>query len=186
VKVLSVRQPWAQLLVTGQKRFETRSWHTHYRGPLAIHASQTFGPAERKAVQIAGVSGIDDPDEDLPRGAIVGIVQLVDSDRTDDVVPLLSERERAFGNFAPGRFAWRCEEPRKLRHPIVISGRLNLWEIDDPVVVAQLARLARSGERATHVRVTCQCGEVYRTAAPFVCPVCAHDCTEKRCQKGGA
>jgi len=36
---LSVRQPWAWLLLNG-KDIENRDWYTKYRGPLAIHASK--------------------------------------------------------------------------------------------------------------------------------------------------
>lgn len=36
---LSVRQPWASLIVAGIKRVENRTWTTDYRGPLLVHAS---------------------------------------------------------------------------------------------------------------------------------------------------
>ena len=39
MKCLSVRQPWASLLVSGVKDVENRTWATHYRGKLLIHAS---------------------------------------------------------------------------------------------------------------------------------------------------
>src|SRR4051812_42520238 len=42
VKVLSLTQPWASLVAIGAKQIETRSWRTHYRGPLLIHASAGF------------------------------------------------------------------------------------------------------------------------------------------------
>ena len=40
MKALTIHQPWASLLARGAKRFETRSWATNYRGPIAIHASK--------------------------------------------------------------------------------------------------------------------------------------------------
>lgn len=40
MKVISLRQPWALLVVLGHKKIETRSWKTTYRGDLLIHASQ--------------------------------------------------------------------------------------------------------------------------------------------------
>lgn len=40
MKLVSLTQPWAALVAEGFKRFETRSWHTTYRGPLAIHATR--------------------------------------------------------------------------------------------------------------------------------------------------
>ncbi|EOG5366173.1 ASCH domain-containing protein [Cronobacter sakazakii] len=41
MKALSIRQPWAWLIVNGFKDIENRSWNTKYRGPLLIHASAT-------------------------------------------------------------------------------------------------------------------------------------------------
>lgn len=39
MKALTLWQPWASLIALGEKRYETRSWATSYRGLLAIHAS---------------------------------------------------------------------------------------------------------------------------------------------------
>jgi hypothetical protein len=44
VKALSIRQPWAWLIVTGYKDIENRSWRTNYRGPLLIHAGRAIDP----------------------------------------------------------------------------------------------------------------------------------------------
>ena len=40
MKAITIWQPWASLLVSGRKRYETRSWATSYRGPIAIHAAR--------------------------------------------------------------------------------------------------------------------------------------------------
>ena len=40
MKVLTIRQPWATLIVEGYKRFEFRSWKTNYRGDILIHAGK--------------------------------------------------------------------------------------------------------------------------------------------------
>lgn len=42
MKALSLTQPWATLVVTGEKKIETRSWKTPFRGLIAIHASKGF------------------------------------------------------------------------------------------------------------------------------------------------
>lgn len=42
MKALSIREPWASLIVLGIKRVENRSWGTKYRGPLLIHAANKF------------------------------------------------------------------------------------------------------------------------------------------------
>ena len=40
MKVLTIKQPWATLIMQGNKRFEFRSWQTKYRGDLLIHAGK--------------------------------------------------------------------------------------------------------------------------------------------------
>lgn len=38
MKALSIRPPWADLILSGQKDIENRTWRTNYRGPLLIHS----------------------------------------------------------------------------------------------------------------------------------------------------
>lgn len=40
MKAITIRQPWASLLVTGKKHYETRGWSISYTGPIAIHAAK--------------------------------------------------------------------------------------------------------------------------------------------------
>lgn len=47
MRAITLMQPWASLIALGAKRYETRSWKTHYRGPLAIHSSRDFSKASR-------------------------------------------------------------------------------------------------------------------------------------------
>lgn len=69
MKALSLRQPWAELILLGRKTIETRKWNTKFRGRFLIHAS---GNIERdKCVEFNL-----DP-SNLPRGAIVGEAELV-------------------------------------------------------------------------------------------------------------
>ena len=37
---LSVRQPWAELIVSGKKSIEIRRWQRSYRGRICIHAAK--------------------------------------------------------------------------------------------------------------------------------------------------
>ena len=39
MKVISIKEPFATLIMNGDKKIETRSWKTNYRGELFIHAS---------------------------------------------------------------------------------------------------------------------------------------------------
>lgn len=46
---LSIRQPWAWLIVNGFKDVENRTWPTNFRGPVLIHAGKTMTKAEYEA-----------------------------------------------------------------------------------------------------------------------------------------
>ena len=51
MKALTLTQPWATLVAISAKKIETRSWCTHYRGPLAIHAAKGFPKHVKDAVR---------------------------------------------------------------------------------------------------------------------------------------
>jgi hypothetical protein len=70
VKILSIRQPWAYLIVNGSKNIENRSWPTKYRGPLLVHASLNI---DRQACRKHEL----EPSK-LQTGGIVGIAEIAD------------------------------------------------------------------------------------------------------------
>lgn len=136
MKALSIWQPWASLIAVGAKRFETRSWPTRYRGPIAIHAARAWHEEcaevfSRYAVQadLAPSIGIDPPllKHDLPFGAIVAIAVLADCVPTTQLRDQILG-ERVLGNFTPGRFAWRLDRVERILQPIPFTGRRGLWE----------------------------------------------------------
>lgn len=75
-KALSIRQPYAWLIVAGHKPVENRTWTTNYRGPLLIHAG--LRPHDHTNDEIKRRFGFSIPHFDLPRGGIVGRVDLID------------------------------------------------------------------------------------------------------------
>jgi hypothetical protein len=78
LRVLSVQQPWAWLIVHGGKDIENRRWSTSYRGQVAIHASLRLD-REFHSGRFPIPPGARLPTVDaLPRGAIVGVVSIVD------------------------------------------------------------------------------------------------------------
>jgi len=75
MKAISLYQPWAFLAVSGAKTLELRSWTTHYRGRLLIHASKTVNEdACRAALCKCRQLGLDP--ELLARGALLGTAEL--------------------------------------------------------------------------------------------------------------
>lgn len=137
---LSLWQPWASLIALGEKRIETRSWGTPYRGPLLIHATKKSPKDayelcyEYPFAEALARRGIAWPGA-LPRGAIVAVADLVTCIRLDDdltvrdtlLVPFAREYERHFGDYAIGRHAWVLGRVRPVDPPIPTGGGRGLW-----------------------------------------------------------
>ncbi|HEX4334624.1 MAG TPA: hypothetical protein VH062_01855 [Polyangiaceae bacterium] len=87
MKALSVRQPWPWAILYANKRHENRdwercpSWMREFRGRVLLHASKgcTLREYGDAAAFIFDVCGLEVPPlEELPRGAIVGAMTIVD------------------------------------------------------------------------------------------------------------
>jgi hypothetical protein len=141
VAALSFTQPWASLVATGAKCYETRSWAKSYRGPLAIHAAKKlpddfaeicYDKPFQACLQASGYQEHEANGQNpwqLETGQILAIAWL------DRVVQTtlefrsgLSEQEQSFGNFAPGRYAWHFSHIYRLQTPQPARGSLNIWQ----------------------------------------------------------
>lgn len=89
MKTLSIRHPWAWLIIHAGKDIENRQWNSRYRGPLLIHASASFTRAEYKdALDTATAIGVANfpTAEHLKEssGGIIGVVDIIDCvDKSD-------------------------------------------------------------------------------------------------------
>lgn len=77
---LSIRQPWAWLIVNGYKDVENRTWSTTFRGPVLIHAGKTMRRRDYdECANEAFYLGVEVPEfADLDRGGIVGQAEIID------------------------------------------------------------------------------------------------------------
>ncbi len=55
----------------------------------------------------------------------------------------LTDQERAFGDYSPGRFAWLLDNIRALPEPVPAKGQLGLWQLDTPTEMAVTRQLIR-------------------------------------------
>ncbi|MBA8881780.1 ASCH domain-containing protein [Phyllobacterium myrsinacearum] len=137
MKVISVWQPWASLIVHGMKFFETRTWSA----PKSI-IGQTIGIAATKNITPDQRSAYADPEfqrfyeqcglpplEELPRAVLLGTV-LLDSVEliTEDFLEEITDEEKAFGWHQLGGYAWRLRYARQLPHPIPIQGKQGIYD----------------------------------------------------------
>jgi len=117
---LSIRQPWASLILKAGKNIENRDWRTQYRGRILIHAAKGMTRAEHEdAIDFAVAAIKADPRnagntkrttlrelgfafEDLPRGGIVGSVEIT-ACVTDSASP-----------WFVGRYGFMLRDPKPL------------------------------------------------------------------------
>lgn len=81
MRTLSIRQPWAWLIVNGWKNIENREWATGFRGRILVHAGKTMTRADYEACQLlmAGFTSLElPPMKQLERGGIVGATTILD------------------------------------------------------------------------------------------------------------
>ncbi len=139
MKAITIKQPWATLIALGEKNFETRSWQTKYRGPLAIHAGKSIDKDACEDSWIKGVlkeHGITSHKE-LQTGVVLATVELVDCYRVEATLghasvltkgKTLNGLEVAFGDYTEGRYAWELTNLQVLPEPMPAKGQLSLWE----------------------------------------------------------
>jgi hypothetical protein len=77
VKALTVRQPWAWLIVNGWKNVENRTWPTDFRGPLLIHAAKGCTGEEWEAAYVFVAGFAPRVAEMIPRPAYIQLGGIV-------------------------------------------------------------------------------------------------------------
>lgn len=126
--VLSIKQPWAQMIIDGRKDVEIRSWATSYRGLLWIHTGKqpdTYASERFK-------------EKDLFRGGIIGYAELWGirpfssasweawRSRHLDDAPFHEER---------AKYGWIFRNPKRLVRPIPMNGTTGLFRLPESIEV---------------------------------------------------
>ena len=173
MKAISVRQPWAYLILQRGKNVENRTWSTDYRGPLLIHAGRQWAShvpgssRQRDVVSAVRVGGklIEWPDnlargggkliewpDNLARGAIVGMVELLGCVPAnlgmagDRQLQKLVDQVKRSAWAEAGMVHWLLSAPRAFAEPILYRGKQGIFEVPD-----ELVRGARSAELEAEV-----------------------------------
>lgn len=146
MKALTLYPTWAVLIAIEAKRYETRSWPTNYRGPIAITCSARITDDDRACFYtesyfpVLSAAGFKDV-RDLPLGCVICTALLTQVLPTAEIVTSISEQERAFGCYDPGRHAWQLEGVERLNPVIPCVGNRQLWDID----IARARQMAKDG-----------------------------------------
>jgi len=139
LKAISLKQPFASLVVMGAKKYETRGFYTRHRGRLLIHASLSkdennlslcLNEPFRKFVD--GINGF----YKLPFGKIIGEVMVEDVFATETIRPKIKDTdELLFGDYSIWRYAWRLVRPVVYKDPVYCRGNVGLFDVPTDVLV---------------------------------------------------
>lgn len=146
MRAVTLWQPWASLLMSGRKRFETRGWRLREPGWVAIHAAKREPSQVREDVASGqdsllfayALSEMGVTFGELPRGVVLGLAWFGEALRTEAVAPGLEPRELAFGDWGDGRWAWPVERVVRFGKPVAARGRQAVWAWDAPFVWVRL------------------------------------------------
>lgn len=116
---LSVKQPWAELILQARKTIEVRTWTTAYRGPFVLHTG--------KQPDLLALDLYPDVDGSTV-GAFIGIADLIDIEPfTHSSWSRLRPAHLVPGGMPEVAFAWHVASPRRLVPPVPGPGRLGLF-----------------------------------------------------------
>ncbi len=117
MKSLSLKQPYAELVVSGRKKIELRKWNTKFRGEFYVHASMNV---DEKSMEKFGF-------KHLPTGCIVGKATLVDVKHYSDDNARKKDIDLHLADGDWGHYGFILKNAKRIK-PIPAKGKLNFWE----------------------------------------------------------
>lgn len=127
-KCLSVSQPFASLIVTGQKTIDLRTWNTRFRGEFFIHAPQRVRTID--CIRLGGML----PPGPLPTGVIIGKATI----HGVKVYGSKAEIERdamyhhAGAGFERNRYGFLLKGAKEFKVPVPCKGTTKFFEVRLP------------------------------------------------------
>lgn len=125
MKTLTIKEPWASLIIEEYKKYEFRSWKTKYRGKIFIHAGLS--------VEKDMMERFKDYDIIIKPGYIIGEATITDCILVDEE---FNKKLRNIDPIVYGRsnhtetYAWKLENIIKYKEPIPCNGKLGLWNYE--------------------------------------------------------
>jgi len=123
MKALSLKQPFAELVVSGRKKIELRNWNTKLRGEFLIHASKI---PDNESMNKFGFTN-------LPLGQIVGKAFLKDVKKYDSESEHIKDKDLHLASSAWGKYGFILENAQRIK-TIPCKGKLNFWNFNKKFV----------------------------------------------------
>ena len=119
MKALSLKQPFAELVVSGRKTVELRKWNTKFRGEFLIHTPKIH---DRASLVKFGFN-------DLPLGFIIGKANLVEVKHYKNEEEHNQDKNLHLADSSWGKYGFIIKNARRI-NPIPAQGKLNFWEFN--------------------------------------------------------
>ena len=123
MKAITLKQPWATLVIEGYKKYEFRTWKTNYRGEIYIHAGKSV---DKKAME-----KLKNLNLEYPKSKILGKVIIEDCIQLNDELnkKISDENPLVYGHKKDRKgYAWKLGKVTKMNIEKEIKGKLGLWE----------------------------------------------------------
>ena len=123
MKALTIKEPWASLIINGYKEYEFRSWKTNYRGKILIHAGMSN----------ENISKFDIYNLEYSKGEIIGEAEIVDCILVTEEFnnELLKKNSLVYGKTNhTSTYAWKLTNIKKYDKKIPCKGKLGLWNYE--------------------------------------------------------
>ena len=127
MKVITIKQPWATLIVKGYKEYEFRTWKTKYRGEILIHAG--------KSVDKKAMTRFKHLNLEYPIGQIIAKAAITDCIYVDDeFIQKMIKKDpivykELINNDGWNGYGFKLENIEEIKH-IEVNGKLSLWNYD--------------------------------------------------------
>ena len=122
MKAITIKEPWASLIINGYKEYEFRSWKTNYRGKILIHAGKTLEKEYAKKFEEYHLS--------YGCGEIIGEAVIDDCVLVDEKLnkELNNKNKLVYGNNNHDKtYGFHVTNIKKYYKPIKCNGKLGLW-----------------------------------------------------------
>jgi len=117
MKTLSLKQPWAELILQGRKKIEIRKWNTKFRGNFLLHASKK---SDKEAMKRFGF-------KDLPCGYIIGEAELINVKKYIDKRDFERDKNKHLATEEFGNYGFILKDIKRIKL-IPARGMLGFWE----------------------------------------------------------
>lgn len=122
MKALSLKQPWAELILQRRKKIELRKWNTNFRGEFFIHASKNVDVDAMRRFNFT----------ELPTGCIVGKAVLIDVKKYETDEEFSKDQKLHIASKDWGGYGFILKNVKRVEN-IPCKGQLGFWDFHENI-----------------------------------------------------